>query len=317
MSYDASLLSGWVEDRTEVNRICATLPQPLFMNGQPRGTDPALLYEIYREIAGEDDLGVQGIGDCVSWGFKHLNDYTQAMEIKREINILQESLTDNALAKAIEAKLFGFEMTSSEVIYALSRVEVGGQRGSYRDGSVGAWAAKALERYGSLSYKALKIKGLADTYNANRAKSWGATGLPDELEPEAFKHIVSTTSLVTNFQDAAHLVENGYGVAICSNVGFENAGRGSQTRRDAQGFATPRGQWNHCMFLAGVRYDRPGGCIINQWPAGAFDGPLALNQPKNSFWVDEKWINQMLSQRDSWTLSGYQGYPLRPLTYRF
>lgn len=313
----ASLLSGWREDRSEVSRICSTLPMPMFMNGQPRGTDPVCLYEIYREIAGGDDLGVQLIGDCVSWGTKHLNDYVQCTEIKREINLLQEALAGDELAKAVQAKLYGFEMTSSEVIYGLSRVEVGGERGSYSDGSVGAWAAKALAKYGSLSYKALGRLGLEDKYSGKRAKSWGATGLPDNLEPEAYKHIVGTTSLVTSFQDLAHLIENGYGVAICSNVGFENGGRGSTTLRDSKGFATPRGQWNHCMFASAVRYDRPGACIINQWPLEAFDGPLDLNQPKNSFWADERVIDQMLKQGDSWTLSGYQGYPLRPLTYRF
>lgn len=167
-----------------------------------------------------------------------------------------------------------------------------------------------------MSYKALKIAGLDDKYSGQRAKSWGATGLPSTLLPETAKHLIATTSLVTNFTDAAHLIENQYGIAVCSNVGFEN-GSGRITQRDAQGFATPRGTWNHCMFICGVRYDRPGCCIINQWPLQAFTGPLALNQPKNSFWVDQKVIDQMLSQQDSWTASGYQGYPIRPMTYRF
>ena len=319
MELDFSHLSGWQANADEVNRIASTMPQPCFMNGTPRGTDPVLLYEIYREVAGEDDLGAQGIGDCVSWGFKHLVDYIQATEIHREINDLSavQGLTGEELRRATEKKLYGFQMSSSEVIYALSRVEVGGQRGSRRDGSVGAWAAKAIQQYGTISYKRLEELGQGGAYDAKRAKNWGASGLPDDLEPEAFKHVVGTTSLVTNFADAAHLIENGYGVAVCSDVGFENARRGSQTARDEQGFATPRGTWKHCMFFNAVRYDRPGLCLVNQWPLGAFTGPLALNQPKNSFWVDEKYVNTMLGQRDSWTASGHRGYPLRPLTYRF
>lgn len=319
MDLDLSHLSGWREDPDEVNRLCATMPQPCFMNGTPKGNDPVLLYEIYREIAGEDDLAYQGIGDCVSWGFKHLVDYIQATEIHREINDLSaiQGLKGDDLKEATEKKLYGFQMSASEPIYGLSRVEVGGQRGSYSDGSVGAWAAKAIQQYGTLSYKRLAELGQGGVYDAKRAKEWGAKGLPDALEPEAFKHVVGTTSLVTNFNDAAHLVENGYGIAVCSNVGFENGGRGSQTLRDEQGFASPRGRWNHCMFFNAVRYDRPGLCLVNQWPPAAFAGPLALNQPKNSFWVDEKVVNLMLGQRDSWTASGHRGYPLRPLTYRF
>lgn len=315
MEEDLKQLCGWSEDQDEVNRLAATMPQPCFFGGEPKGTNPVLLYDIYREIAGEDDLAAQAIGDCVSWGFKHLVDYIQATEIHREINDLKKHLKGADLQEATEAKLYQFQMSSSEVIYGLSRVEVGGGR-IRGDGSVGAWAAKAIQEYGTISYKRLGELGQSDKYSGQRARDWGSRGLPNDLEPEAFKHIVGTTSMVTNFKDAAHLIENGYGVAVCSDVGFENGG-GGRTQRDDQGFATARGTWNHCMYFAAVRYDRPGLCLINQWPLGAFAGPLVLNQPKNSFWVDERTVDRMLGQRDSWTASGHRGYPLRPMTYRF
>jgi hypothetical protein len=312
----SDLLCGWQENQTEVNRIAMQQSIPIFMNGMPRGNDPVLLYKVYREIAGQDDLGVQGIGDCVSWGFKHLVDYAQAFEIYQDMRGLEKHLDREAWIKDRERRLYGFEMTASEPVYALSRVEIGGQRGSYRDGSVGAWAAEAIQKYGTLSYRELARMNQGDHYDSKRAKEWGAQGLPDDLEPDAAKHTLATTSLVTNFIDAAHLLENGYGIAVCSNVGFQNGRRG-QTQRDEQGFASPSGTWNHCMFLCGVRYDRPGLCCINQWPKEAFDGPLDLDQPRNSFWIDERVVNVMLSQRDSWTASGHRGYPLRPLLYRF
>lgn len=314
----SSELCGWVDDKEQVAEHVSQMPIPCFFNGVPKGNENVLLYEIYREIAGEDDLAAQGIGDCVSWGWKHLTDFTQAVEIKREINelVTVHNLSGDDLKQETAKKLFQFEMTASEVIYALSRVEIGG--GKIRgDGSVGAWAARAVTEYGTLSYKQLERSGQGGTYDPNRARNWGARGLPDTLEPESKKHILATTSQVRNFSDAAALIESGYGVAICSDVGFENARNGSQTLRDEQGFASARGTWNHCMFGSAIRYDRPGICIINQWPPGAFAGPLGLNQPKNSFWVDERTINTMLSQGDSFTASRYNGYPMRPLTYRF
>jgi hypothetical protein len=319
MSFESEHLHGWLNRPDEVLTQCATMPIPIFRDGSPKGNEPVLLYDIYREIAGGDDLGVQQIGDCVSWGWKHLVDYTQAVEIYREIKDLsaKQGLNGDDLREATQAKLYTFEMSCSEAIYGLSRVEIGGQRGSRSDGSVGAWAAKAVTKYGTISYKELIRQGLDGTYSGSRAKQWGAQGLPDNLEPTAAKHIIATTSLVTNFADAAHLIENGYGIAVCSNVGFENAGRGSQTLRDAQGFASPRGRWDHCMFFNAVRYDRPGLCLVNQWPEAAFAGPLGLNQPKNSFWVDERVVNTMLGQGDSFTASSFAGYPLRPLTFRF
>ncbi len=78
-------LCGWLEQPAEVDRVCQTLPQPLFQGGTPRGTEPVLLYKIHREIAGEDDLEHQGIGDCVGWGTCHLTDGVSAVEIHREI----------------------------------------------------------------------------------------------------------------------------------------------------------------------------------------------------------------------------------------
>jgi hypothetical protein len=314
----AQLLSGWREDPAEVSRIQKTLSYPLFMEGVVQGNEPALLYKIVREIAGADNLGAQGIGDCVSWGTARLVDYVSAIEIHRQIHAIKQSEAyaagDPAALAAIKGKLFEFQWTATEPIYGLSRVEIGGWRGSRQDGSVGAWAAKAINRYGNLSYQHLGKLGLGDKYDARRAKEWGATGLPDTLEPSAAEHKIETVSMVTNFRDAAALIESGYGIAVCSNIGFENGPRGS-TLRDAQGFAQKRGRWNHCMFFGGARFDRPGLCCINQWPLGVFQGPLDLDQPKNSFWVDERTVNEMLSQRDSWTASGLNGYPIRTLRY--
>ena len=176
-------------------------------------------------------------------------------------------------------------------------MEVGGQRGSYSDGSTGAWAAKAVTDYGTISRKVL------GAYDPKRAKEWGAKGISDEYEKLAKTHPIKTVSLVTTFTSARDSIANGYPVPVCSNQGFTMT-------RDRDGFCTPRGSWAHCMCFIGTRGgSRPGLCCLQSWGANTPDGPLALEQPDNSFWVDADVADRMLRARDSFTLSGFTGYP--------
>ena len=54
-----------------------------------------------------------------------------------------------------------------------------------------------------------------------------------------------------------------------------------------QRFCEASGTWGHCMLLAGVRFDRPGACIIQSWGPDVPDGPTDLGQPDFSFWADK------------------------------
>lgn len=305
-----ALLSGWVRDDAEVERLQSELAMPIFQSTPPPvyGQN-SLLYNIVRQIRGEDNLEVQKIGDCVSWGWARLLDYMQAVEIQLDIQNNTDQNND-----------YGYEDTATEVIYGMSRVDIGKRKLGRGDGSVGLWAGRAVHELGDLSYHALErlLGNGAGTYSGDRAKDWGWNGIPETLKPEAFKHRVNLVTQVSNFDTAAYLLQSGYGVAVCSNVGFENGSRG-QTQRDDMGFAKRSGEWGHCMCFVAVKYDqdRPGLLCVNQWPLEAFSGPLANDQPKNSFWVDQVTINQMLGQGDSWTVSGLNGYPVRKLTMQF
>ena len=57
------------------------------------------------------------------------------------------------------------------------------------------------------------------------------------------------------------------------------------------------------MFIAGVRFDRSGACIIQSWGPDCPTGPTAMAQPNFSFWADQHIIERILSQGDSWALS--------------
>jgi hypothetical protein len=84
--------------------------------------------------------------------------------------------------------------------------------------------------------------------------------------------------------------------------------------RDADGFCKPRGVWGHCMLIVGVRGgDRPGACIFQSWGPDQPQGPLALDQPSNSFWADRAVVEGMIAAGDTWALSGFDGYPSRKL----
>lgn len=311
---------GWIDAPDEVESVLKALPTAFISasNGPSLAENKnVLLYDFVRKVIGTDaPKGPQKIGDCVSWGWGNLVNYVMCLQIYKALGLANllgipdKSLMTAGEYKAIElqkAQIIGqYEETATESIYALSRVEVGGQRGSYSDGSVGAWAAKAVSEHGLLSRDYLQKKGLSGAYNPQRAKDWGAKGLPDDLEPDARKHLIKTVSMVTNFQDAARLIQNGYPVAICSNRGFT-------MNRDNQGFCAPSGTWNHCMLLVGVRFDRPGCCISQSWGANTPSGPVALNQPDNTFWADADVIDRILSQRDSFTGSEFEDYPNQDL----
>lgn len=294
---------GWIDDPDQVDLVLESLPMPMVGQLQLpkiRANKAVLLTDTVRKITGKDiDKGPQGIGDCVGWGWARLVNIIACTQIAASLSATfgqdQESRDfDQALQQVREE----FQQTSVEAIYALSRVEVGKQKGSMQDGSVGAWAAKAVSTYGTLSYKALKQNG----YDKTRSKNWGAQGLPDSLEPAARLHLVKNVSLVTTFDQAAALVENGYPTAVCSSQGFTMT-------RDRNGFCAPRGRWDHCMTIVGVRYDIPGCLIAQNWGANTPNGPLVLGQPDNTFWVDAHTINNMLARRDSFTGTAFDGYP--------
>ena len=291
---DFENLGGWLHDPDEVDRQLATLPRPLFAQAAPRlggsGTGKTtLLYKAFKEVNDGSyiDYPAQTIGDCVSHGFGHGVDLLEAVQI--------------ALGHKNEA----FQQTATEAIYGMARVDIGGQRGSFSDGAVGAWAAKAVSTIGTVD------RDLVGAYDGQRAKSWGARGVPDAIKDKAGPHKVKTVSLVQSYEDLEDALANGYPVPVCSNQGFT-------LQRDSEGFCRPKGSWGHCMLIVGVRADaRPGACIFQSWGSEMPSGPLGLDQPPNSFWADRDVVSSMLAMQDSWALSQFEGYPGRAIPDRW
>jgi hypothetical protein len=236
--------------------------------------------------------GAQKIGSCVGWGWALSCDILAACDIHVRS----------------EAEVYGGRVLEASV-YAFSRVEVRGQRNLGGDGSYGGAAAKAVTKFGTLHY-GLEYGGEKFTDNSgSREKEWGRDGVPDRLEKYAANHKVSSVALVTDFEQAAKAIQNGYPVAVCSMQGF------SMTQRE--GYLTPMGSWAHCMMFAGVRWKPyPALLCVNSWGdcySGDVDKTLPVQFQRSAGWVRADTCTRMLKGEDSFALSGYSGFAPRKL----
>lgn len=298
---------GYEPNREEARAFLRSLPQPLlrdagadlFRDGED--TRPVLLYRalqaVHREKTGTDwVVESQGIGDCVSWGWKHGIDVHQAVLYK--LGLVSD-----------------WKPIATEPIYGGSRVEARGVTfGGWSDGSYGAAAAKWCRDWGALFRQPYDSIDLT-RYSANRAKEWGAYGCGGRddrgrLDSIAKQHPVKTVALVTTFREAAAAIRSGYPVAVCSMQGFAS-------ERDKDGFAPARGTWAHCMVFVGVRFDAKNGLLcLNSWGPAWIRGPKwPEDQPDGSFWVESHIADRMLAGEDSYAISGFVGFPPRKIDH--
>jgi hypothetical protein len=291
---------GWVrdEEQIEANRDAAkTLQFATTPAGKAiLGDVDVFLYRATRKAAGKaapwyPNVNQRDVGCCVGCGFKHGFDVVQATAIAA-------------------GQRFEWKPASVEVIYSISRVDVG--RGQIRgDGSMGAWAAEGAKQGAIAPMERIGSTDLS-TFDPQRARAWGRTGVPAEVKTVAKQHPVKATALVTSSIDVKRALQQGYPVCVCSTIGFNNRD-GSVGTRDAQGFCTARGTWPHCMlFLAWRNGDRPGALCLNSWGDNAHGGPVwPEDMPLAAFWVDEATVDRMVRQGDSFALSDVVGFPSR------
>lgn len=286
---------GWIIDPEAVAVIVGAQPVPFF-SMSPAAERESIPPEVYLWKAREKLTGQpwparnQGqVGSCVSFGTAAAVEATMASEV---LAGEPESVRD----------------LCQEVIYGGSRVEVGGGRLS-GDGSIGAWAAEFVKRWGVID-RAVYGKYDLSKYDQVRCRAWGRNGVPDDLEPEVKRHPVKAISMVKSWEDAKKALASGYGIAVCSTVGF-------QMKRDAEGFAKPSGSWAHCMALLGYQTGRrEGGWICNSWGPDAHTGPVgAGGAPTCGFWADASVVEKMLRMEDSWAFSAVDGFPARRLPW--
>lgn len=244
-------------------------------------TKPILLYKAWTDLfADYPPYPAQQIGDCVSFGHSHANDLLQCIEWVLDHGPRGPAPTPKDIQE-----------TDTEFIYGASR-EIGGMLGPF-DGSYGGAAVKAMKEIGIVSRRMMGSDG---QYSGRRAKQFGRSGPPADWKAKAASYKLGDYAQVTTWDELVAALHNGNPVTICSGQGFTMT-------RDEQGFCRARGHWGHCMFVAGVRFDREGACIVQSWGVDTPSGPRALDQPSYSFWADRKAIEGILSEGDSWALS--------------
>lgn len=288
---------GWVDDQREVKFVLQDMEFQTF--GQTpagravRGLEPkeVFLWKAWERVNGRPlpARNQGGVGSCVSFGT------ASAIEVLLAVQIAGGENQD-------------YHDLAQEVIYGGSRVEIGGGRIS-GDGSVGAWAADFVKKYGVLA-RGKHGKYDLTVYNEATCRDFGRRGVPNELEPECRKNPVGDAVLVTTVEEARKALAQGYPIAVCSNQGFTST-------RDKDGFATQRGTWAHCQAILGYRSDRRGFWIQNSWGPNWIQGPKGLGEgPDGGYWAEEKVVARMLAQSDSWAFSGVKGFPAKEIDFR-
>ena len=287
---------GWEYLPEEVNNVRMAQPLPTFgltpANFAADIPDHVFLWEADRKVLGSvlPPKNQGSVGSCVSFG--------------TNTAIRRTMLTEIMLGDPEE-----FKDIAEEVTYGGSRVEIGGGRIS-GDGSVGAWAAEFVKRWGVVNRG---VHGSYDLtgYSESRCREFGRNGVPADLETVAKAHPVKNITQVTNWAEAKKALASGYGIAICSNQGFS-------MRRDAKGICRPSGSWAHCMALDGyfIENGNEYGHIENSWGADAHTGPVGWGEPNTGgFWADAEVIGRMLRQDDSWAFSAVDGFPARKINW--
>jgi len=290
---------GWHKDDEAVKAIQETLKFKVFSD-TPAGesNDPlpesVYLWQSYAKLfaRGPPSKNQLDVGSCVSFGTNNAIERTLATQI--------------VIAKGSKDE---FKHIVEEVTYGGSRVEVGGGR-IRGDGSVGAWAAQFVQKWGIVERKVYGQYDLT-TYNTATCRKFGQSGVPPEIEQIARERPVKDITLVKTWDSAKKALASGYGIAICSGQGFS-------MQRDANGICRPSGSWAHCMALDGYTKinGKEYGHIVNSWGPDAHTGPVGPGDPPPcGFYADSATITRMLSEGDSWAFSAVSGWPKRELDW--
>lgn len=266
---------------------------------------------------GDAPDGSPGEGDCGAQAG------SMGVDVLAAVNIHLLGLAEKFIAKS-----------STEMLYAASRVEIGGGLMAGGSGSRGIWVAEALHKIGVLHRIPYRIgENSIDLtgYHPNRARQYRDSGVPDWLEPIAHEHIVKEFTQVNSGREALDAMAAGQVVLFCSSYAFDD-------KRDAQGFTAPllggqryirrrgrqtwlwdtRPKWYHAMIGIGtVDYDgREGGTILNShgvWNSG----PQPDGLPDGAFNVETQYLDMMVKDwGDCYALSTYSGHQAALIRHR-
>lgn len=198
----------------------------------------SMLFEVGRKIMGTDPPNYpQEIGDCVSFGAKNAIEYVQFYPLANG-------------ARNVWTRVY------PPYLYGCGRVFIGNRQMGNEDGSIGAWQAGAVLKYGTIPIDAPNCPA----YSGSIAKTWGYNGPPQSFVPIGQEHLVKSAAAVQTWEDLLAALTNGYPVTVASNVGFDMTPR-------SDGFHHYSTHWGHQMCFVGIDDDPsdPYACVLNSW----------------------------------------------------
>lgn len=185
-----------------------------------------------------------------------------------------------------------------EAIYGGSRVEVGGGRLRGGDGSVGAWAAEFLTKWGGgLLYQKYNELDLSGGYDESRCRQWGDRGVPDNLEQYAKQHGVTEATLITTIAGLSAAIRALKFVSICGS-------KGRTMKRRPGGYCPVEGTWAHCQAIRGR-------CMVagSKSPFGG-DGAFPYLGAVEAFEYGNSWADYLGSENNLVSLADGSTYTL-------
>lgn len=283
-----------VDHQQQAAVVAAALPafQIVGADGQDNSRRNVRLWDDVVAVRGEHLPNVpQQIGDCVSFGTAHAVEYLQYSQMRR----------------GPPGPPAQFRPVYPPFVYGASRIDIGRAHGSRfnGDGSVGAYAAEAVQQLGVLPADHPQCP----PYSGDVARTWGRTGPPAWSKDVARDFKVGSIAQMRSADDVRDANCNGYTVIICSDFG-------TRTIREQYGRMVARfdARWQHCMAIIG--YDGSGPeplwYVLNSWGPDAHPRPLQ-GEPPGGFWIDRKTLEYIVRSGDCWALSAFDGFPAQDL----
>jgi len=277
------------------------LPAAVRENSKAKKGESVLIAKAFFDLWPGWNHGLQGTGDCVSWGQSHMGDVTMA----------------NIAANGKQAKPDA--LICQESIYGFGKCELVNNYSNHGAGMYGEGAAAACTKFGTLYRKKYPGHDLT-SYSGSRAVAWGERprtthGVPDELEEFAAEHKWKDHVVVTDAESGIALLRAGYAWNYC---GYTYWG----TTRNSEGIATRFQSGWHSMTCTGVMVDDDDDPIA-WWiantghgnhcngPVGPFPMPTAYAQCGS--WVPDSKVRKAMAAGDCPAATPVAGWPVLDL----
>jgi hypothetical protein len=294
---DFHFVPGWENRPEDVAEIAGLQPFGSFEDS-PAGqqTDPLpdliSLHDAAVKVIGHFlPVRSQGsAGTCVSFGTVRAVELTMLVAIARNGAF---SFPANGIA--------------TEPVYGGSRIEIGKGRLGRGDGSIGAWAAEFVKRWGIAPRQAFPAFGFdLSEYSIDISRNWGRNGVPDGFEPTLKQHPVGGIAKITSIEGALRALASGHGIAESSN-------RLLNRNRNSDGtIGTYRGG-GHCMAIVGAKKKNGVWWFQDDNSWGNYHGgglDPAFPCPAGGMIHQDDFAN-IIDQGDTWAFSDVVGFPQR------